>query len=140
MATHVVLQAEFVRGQTAVSIFSFDSRLRRTQFEVTGTDGTLVVPDPNQFAGQLVVHRDGGVETIESGAAPAGRGTGVVELAQAIRADRPERASGQLAFHVLDVMVSTIEAAERAAPVEVGSSAPVGPALASAWDPRVATL
>ena len=38
------------------------------------------------------------------------RGTGVLEMARAIRADRPHRASGELAYHVLDTMISIEEA------------------------------
>ncbi len=138
--THVGALYEFESGQTAMCVFSFDSQLQRTQFEVTGTDATLVVPDPNQFSGDLVVHRADAVETVASIAAKGTRGTGVAELAQAIRADRPERASGELGFHVLDVMVSTIESGERNEPVDVASSVEVAPIMPEDWDPRVRTL
>jgi hypothetical protein len=46
---------------------------------------------------------------------------GVAELAQAIRAGRPERASGAQAYHVLDIMVSITESAQRGATVAVDS-------------------
>ncbi len=138
--THVAAQYTFEGGQTAVSVFSFDSPLRRIQFEVSGMDATLVVPDPNGFDGELVVHRGDEVRVIGTTEAVATRGTGVAELAQAIRADRPERASGDLAFHVLDVMVSTIESSERGEPVDVRSSVDVAPVLPDGWDPRVPTL
>lgn len=139
--THVAATFEFESGQTAQSIFSFDSKLGRTQFEVAGVDATVVVPDPNTFDGDLIVH-DGGDEprTVASTGVTTSRGTGVAELAQAIRAGRPERASGESAFHVLDVMVSTIESAERHEPVEVASTVTVAPALDESWDPRVGTL
>jgi len=139
--THVGALYEFEGGQTAQSIFSFDSKLGRTQFEVTGVDGTLVVPDPNTFDGDLLVHRGGDeIDTIPANGATTTRGTGVAELAQAIRAGRPERASGEQAFHVLDVMVSTIESAERRVPVDVASTVTVAPPLPEEWDPRVGTL
>jgi hypothetical protein len=64
----------------------------------------------------------------------------VLELARAIRAGRPERASGELAFHVLDTMIATIEAAGSGAPVDVGSTVRVPPALPDDWDPQAATL
>jgi len=51
-----------------------------------------------------------------------------------------ERASGAQAFHVLDVMVSTVEAAQRRSPVEVESTVEVAPALPADWDPTAATL
>ena len=139
--THVGALYEFEGGQTAQSIFSFDSKLGRTQFEVAGVDGTLVVPDPNTFDGDLLIHRGGDeIDTVPSTGTKSTRGTGVAELAQAIRADRPERASGEQAFHVLDVMVSTIESAERRVPVEVASTVTIAPPLPEEWDPRAGTL
>lgn len=135
--THVGALYEFDGGRSAQSIFSFDSAIERTLFEVTGTDGALTVPDPNMFDGDLIVHRRGREpETIAASGAAAGRGMGVAELAQAIREGRPERARGENAFHVLDIMVSTIESAERREPVEVRSDALVPDALPVDWDPR----
>jgi hypothetical protein len=64
----------------------------------------------------------------------------VLELARAVRAGRPERASGALGGHVLDVMLSTIEAAEHGAPVQVQSTVEVAPALPEDWDPTARTL
>jgi predicted dehydrogenase len=140
VATHVAALYEFAGGATATSIFSFDSAVRRTLFEVSGADGVLVVPDPNTFGGDLVVHRASGVETITLPEPVVGRGIGVLELARAIRADRPERASGALAFHVLDAMASTLEAADGGAPVEVTSTVDVAPPLPADWDPFARTL
>ncbi|MGJ4846202.1 MULTISPECIES: Gfo/Idh/MocA family protein [unclassified Leifsonia] len=138
--THVSALYEFESGQTAQSIFSFDSKLGRTQFEVAGVEGTLVVPDPNTFQGDLIVHGADGIETLPATGSTSSRGTGVVELARAIRAGVPERASGEQAYHVLDVMVSTIEAGLAGAPVDVQSTVQVAPALPEDWDPRAATL
>jgi predicted dehydrogenase len=138
--THVSALYEFESGQTAQSVFSFDSKLGRTQFEVAGLDGTVVVPDPNTFEGELLVHGADGVESLPSTGATEGRGIGVVELARAIRAGVPERASGEQAYHVLDIMVSTIEAGESRTPVDVRSTVEVAPALPEDWDPRAATL
>jgi hypothetical protein len=64
----------------------------------------------------------------------------VLELARAIRAGRPERASGEQAYHVLDVMVSTIEAGTSGTPVVIESTVTVAPSLPEDWDPRAATL
>lgn len=139
--THVSALFEYESGQTSQSIFSFDSRLTRTLLEVSGVDGTLVVPDPNMFDGELVVHRDvDDVETYPVTGSTASRGIGVVELARAIRADRPERASAHQGYHVLDIMASTIEAAERGGPVDVESTLEVPPPLPEDWDPAASTL
>lgn len=140
VATHVAALYEFAGGATATSIFSFDSALPRTQFEVTATDGVLVVPDPNRFGGDLVAHDAADRRTITVPEPRYGRGVGVLELARAIRAGRPERASGALAFHVLDVMVSTLEAAAGGTPVQVTSTVDVAPPLPDDWDPFARTL
>lgn len=139
--THVASLLEFTSGQSAQSIFSFDSRLGRTQFEVTGDDATLTVPDPNTFEGDLVLTRGKEeVEVVPSEGAAAGRGTGVVELVRAIRAGVPERASGELAFHVLDVMQAIIEAGDSREAVDLTSTVVVPPALPADWDPAARTL
>jgi hypothetical protein len=64
----------------------------------------------------------------------------VVELARAIRAEVPERASGEQAYHALDIMVSTIEAAERGQWIDVESTFVSTPVLPEGWDPAEATL
>jgi predicted dehydrogenase len=141
VSSHVSALYEFESGQTAQGIFSFDSKLGRSLVEVAGVEGTLVVPDPNTFKGDLVVyHGPQDLETIPSTGVTTTRGTGVAELARAIRAGRPERASGELAFHVLDIMESTIESAQNAVPVEIASTVTVAPPLDEGWDPRVRTL
>jgi predicted dehydrogenase len=139
--THVSALYEFESGQTAQCVFSFDSKLSRVQFEVAGAEGTLVVPDPNTFVGELTIHRSrDDIETIPSHGATTTRGTGVLELARAIRAGRPERASGEQAYHVLDVMVATIEAGTSGIPSIVESTVTVAPSLPEDWDPLAATL
>jgi predicted dehydrogenase len=139
--THVAAIYRFAGGASAQTVFSFDSAVKRKMIEVAGSDGTIVVPDPNTFTGEIVVHRmDGETVTVPAVPAPATRGTGVLELARAVRAGRPERASGVLGAHVLDVMISTVEAAERGTPVDVTSRLEVTAALPEDWDPTALTL
>ena len=87
--------------------------------EIYGTLGTLALPDPNFFGGepQLCIGK-GPWETVplddrpwseDNFELPFGtfanyRGAGVEDLAEAIIEDRPPRASGELAVHVLDVL------------------------------------
>lgn len=132
---------QFESGQSAVLVISFESDIERTQIEVTGRDGALELPDPNQFVGPTTVHARGVDPEVVVEDGPAyGRGMGVLDLARSIRADAAERASGDLAFHVLDVMVSITEAAETGVAVAVTSSAPRPEPLPSDWDPRAALL
>ncbi len=140
--THVSALIEFESGASAQSVFSFQSQLSRAGFvEIAGTEGTLVFPDPNNFEGDLVLWGEGAAEaeTIPTQKI-AERGTGVVELARAIRAGVPERASGEQAYHVLDILVSITEAAETGQFVEVASTVELATSLPLDWDPRAATL
>ena len=51
-----------------------------------------------------------------------GRGLGVLDMARAIAAGRPHIATGELGFHVLDVMLSAEESAATGQTIEIGST------------------
>lgn len=109
--------------------------------EVNGTEGTISLPDPNHFDGQnKLLSGMVDVTGIPLTGTTYGRGTGVLEMAQAIREGRPVRIPGEIALHVLDIMLSINEAIETGNWVNVESTlAPVEP-LPAEWDPLVATL
>ena len=67
-------------------------------------------------------------------------GTGALELARAVRAGVPERASGELAYHVLDALLAVEESIVVGHTVEVTSTVEVPPALPVSWDPHASTL
>lgn len=138
--THVAALYEFDGGGSAQCVFSFDSAIRRTLFEITGVLGSLEVCDPNVFVGNTVLHQGDSTRTIRVSGDPAARGTGVVELARAIRAGVPERASGEQAFHVLDAMIATTEASTMDEWVPVASTFTPTPVLPEGWDPRERTV
>ncbi|MDQ3127756.1 MAG: Gfo/Idh/MocA family oxidoreductase [Chloroflexota bacterium] len=139
--THIGALVSFVGGASAQVVFSFDSALPRILFELSGRDGTMILPDPNGFDGEVGVRRSGvrATETVARTTARSTRGTGVLDMARAIREDRPHRADGELAYHVLDVMIAIGESAESGAFVAVGSRPPVAAALPADWDPLAAT-
>jgi predicted dehydrogenase len=143
--THVGALVEYEGGGAASLMFSFDSPLSRQGFvEITGTEGTMAVPDPNRFDGDIKIHgRDherGHWETIPSAGASAGRGLGVLDLARGLRTGVPHRATGQLAEHVLEVMVAVQASLEGAAFEPVDSAFVVPPPLPEEWDPYARTL
>ncbi|TCC21055.1 Gfo/Idh/MocA family protein [Kribbella speibonae] len=141
--THVSAIAKFESGQSSQSIFSFDSPLSRGGFvEISGSEATLAVPDPNGFDGAIKIRRRGAEdwETIAETKAVAQRGTGVLEMARAIRADRPHRATGALAFHIVDVMASITDSIDTGAFVDVKSTVEVASILPDDWDVTAATL
>ncbi len=141
--THVSLLAEFESGAQSVTTVSWDSPHRRVgHVEIVGTEATLAIPDPNMFDGTLRLRRTGDEDWTDVPAvgAAGGRGSGPLDIARSIAAGRPHRASGRLAYHVLDVMASVVESIERHAWVDVASSAPATAPLPEDWDPFARTL
>ncbi|MBB6015171.1 Gfo/Idh/MocA family protein [Deinococcus radiopugnans] len=134
--THVTAQLTFAAseasedagGPVATFIASFDvqaSELPRT--EIYGTEGTLSLPDPNTFGGPLRIRRTGerDWETIELTRPfqDNARGIGLADLLAAVDHSTPHRASGELAYHVLDVMQTVLDAAEAGRTLPVDSRA-----------------
>lgn len=141
--THVSALAQFESGASSHSIFSFQSPRTHMGFvEITGTEATLSLPDPNYFNGELQICRAGEKEwTAVPTTGPAnGRGMGVLDMARSIRAHQPHRATGQLAYHVLDTMVSISESIDSGEFTPVASSAPASAPLPEDWAPTEATL
>jgi len=94
--------------------------------ELHGTEGSLRVPDPNWFGGDVQVARGG---TPFEAVATAGmvygganwptfagdvanyRGLGLADMADAIETGRPHRANGDVGLHALAVMEAMLESA-----------------------------
>jgi predicted dehydrogenase len=141
--THVTALIDYAGGQAATLVLSFDSPLRRSGFaEITGTEATLALPDPNRFDGEVRVRPAGAADwtSVPAQGAAAGRGLGVLDLARALRAGVPHRASGELALHVLDTMEAIAASAEASAFCPVATSFSMPEAVPADWDPRAATL
>jgi len=141
--THVGTLVEYAGGAAASLLFSFDSPLPRPGFvEITGTEATMAFPDPNRFTGDIRIHRRGGDgwETHKAVGASAGRGLGVLDMARSLRAGQPHRASGELALHVLEVMVAVEASLGGTAFEPVDSGFMVPPPLPEDWDPYARTV
>jgi predicted dehydrogenase len=140
--THVTALLEFQDGAGATTTFSFDSPLVRQSIEITGTEATLLVPDPNNFEGALRLRRAGAeeAEDIPTTGTTVGRGIGVLDMARALRTGAAHRASGELALHVLDVMTAIAASAQGAAFQDVPAWTEKLEALPEGWDPLEATL
>lgn len=141
--TMVTALAEFAGGAVATMVMSFDSPQPRTGFlELTGADATLRLPDPNTFGGPLRVFARGAGQRSDlpvTGTTNT-RGIGVVEMARALRADVPHRASGELAMHIFDAMASIAEAADKGSFVDLVTTCHAPEPLPAGWDPTDATL
>jgi predicted dehydrogenase len=141
--THVSAMAQFENGQSSHSVFSFESpRVRMGFVEITGTEATVSLPDPNYFNGDVRLWRAGDEDwtTVPATGPSNGRGMGVLDMARSLRAGVLHRATGNLAYHVLDTMVSISESIESGTFIDVESSAPASPALPEDWAPEASTL
>ncbi len=141
--THVSAIAQFAGGASSHSVFSFESPRARMGFvEITGTGGTIALPDPNNFDGDIKLCRRGEDDwtAIPAEGPSQGRGMGVLDMARSLRAGVPHRVPGELAFHVLDAMVSIAESVDSGEFVSVASTAPTSEPLPADWDPTEATL
>jgi predicted dehydrogenase len=125
--THIAGVMDFENGAVGTIITSFDvwaSRLPR--IEIYGTEGTLGVPDPNGFGGPVLVRgakdSDWTELPIEHHYTKGSRGVGTADMCHALRSGRPHRASGDLAYHVLDLMHAFHDASREGRHIEVTSS------------------
>jgi predicted dehydrogenase len=111
----------FANGASVNMTTSWDVwKHRRMPFEIYGSEGSLLAPDPNFFGGEpLLTERDGDWMPLDISPHPFGkpnrytgsgahvadyRIVGVLDMAAAIRDNRSHRASGELAAHVLEVL------------------------------------
>lgn len=119
---------EFACGANIALSASWDVwHHQRAPVELYGTEGSLLLPDPNFFGGAPQLSRRGAAwETLDISAHPFGadnrtlgsgrqvadyRIVGVLDMAAAIAQGRPHRASGALALHVLEVLDGLARAA-----------------------------
>lgn len=124
--THVAGTLEFESGAIATMIMSFDIWGHNLPLiEIHGADGSLSVPDPNRFDGEVSAIKGGTREWVDiplTHSTKIGRGAGVADMAYAIQSGRPHRASGDLAFHVLDIMLALEESSEQGRHIEIKST------------------
>ncbi|MFN2235661.1 MAG: Gfo/Idh/MocA family protein [Anaerolineales bacterium] len=127
--THVAGILEFASGAIATIITSFDVWNHHLPFiEIYGTAGSLSVPDPNTFGGPVSVRRPGAEFwsdiPLTHGYAQNSRSLGLADMAYALRTGRPQRASGELCFHVLDIMHAIHEASDSGHHILLDSTCP----------------
>ena len=126
--SHASAAMELDSGVTANLVASFETNGQSvSELELHGTEGVIAFPDPNTFTGPVRMRRGReawqDVQFAGRGDRDA-RGIGVHELVEAIAADRPERASGSLGLHVVDVARGILIAASERRIVEIESRTP----------------
>jgi len=127
--TNIHALLEFEQGATFTLSTSWDVWAHQHgNMELYGSEGSLFVPDPNFFGGELKFgNTQGEIETVELWDHPFGvanqehdvhgplanyRTAGLADMVDAISADRPHRCSLELAIHVVDVMTSILASGE----------------------------
>jgi predicted dehydrogenase len=130
--TSIISHLEFKSGALIDAFFSFDVwKHNKNHIELYGDKGSLSLPDPNMFGGQLLkctskggewesiptTHMNLGKYNIEKNHEKINedptvanyRGIGVSEMVNAIEKGVKNRCSGELSLHVLDIMDSILK-------------------------------
>jgi len=125
--THIAAVLDFESGPVVTLATSFDVKYHRMpSIEIYGSEGTLVVPDPNTFGGPIMTRRAGEEDWSEVPLAfpyaENSRGLGVADMISAIQSAREHRANAKVAYHVLDIMHSILDSSETERHIELASS------------------
>lgn len=126
--THVAGLLEFHSGAVGTIVTSFDvwGTNMPNHIEVHGTDGSLLVPDPNTFGGPVYVKRHDQQQFAEvpltHGNTVNSRGIGALDMAHALRSGSRHRADGELAYHVLETMHGFFISASKGAHYDIAST------------------
>jgi predicted dehydrogenase len=109
--TYVIASYRFASGVVAGFTASFDVVASAApHLEIHGTEGSILIGDPNVFDGEVSLQRlgaDAWEKVPLRSDAGSVRGIGLAEMTEAITSGRPHRASGELAFHVLEILLAT---------------------------------
>ncbi|MGC4105334.1 MAG: Gfo/Idh/MocA family oxidoreductase [Thermomicrobiales bacterium] len=125
--TYISGAIAFESGVIGTMTASFDVyETQNAWLTIYGTEGTLRLPDPNTFGGPVQLLRAGQREwedvpvtfdfTVDS------RGLGISDFARARKEGYTPRASGEMAYHVLDTMHAFLDSAASGQRVEVEST------------------
>ncbi|MFI3325972.1 MAG: Gfo/Idh/MocA family oxidoreductase [Clostridia bacterium] len=105
----------------------------QSRYEIYGSEGTLIVPDPNTFGGPLyVIHRlDGEKREMPLTFAYKGnsRALGLADMAKALETGRPARCSYKQTLHVLEIMESFTKSSDLRQTVDLETSYKPEPAM-----------
>lgn len=141
-ASHVTGLLEHDSGALSTIIMSFDSASTQSPpIEVHGELGTISVPDPNGFHGINKVRMVGDDTWTEiqpsSGFQDGDRGVGLLDLIRG-KGDSPILASGDLALHVLEIMLRLLDSTETGVRTSIDSRVNLAPIVpfSSGFNPQ----
>lgn len=109
VSTYVSGTVEYASGALGTLFTTFDVHYpSQARFEVYGSEGTLLVPDPNTFGGPVRLYRPESKEICELPLVfdyqDNSRGLGLADMANALRDGRRARADYTQTFHVLEAI------------------------------------
>ena len=127
--TNIHALLEFASGATVNLSTSWDVYAhKRANMELYGTEGSIIVPDPNMFSGQIeVAGRDGKFEVVTPWDHPLGvfnsdhpnagphanyRTAGLADMVAALQDGRDARCSLDRALHGVEVMTACLKSGE----------------------------
>ena len=114
--THAAAILRLAGGVLATLTVGFESRNQYVSgMRVFGTTGSLTLPDANAFGGDLLLatgRSEPEPVPYESHRDRETRGLGIQDLAESLFDDRPHRAKGELALHVLEAAEAIVHAGE----------------------------
>jgi predicted dehydrogenase len=139
--THISAILYHGSGVSSTITVSFEVWASRApKIEVYGTEGTISVADPNRFSDPTEVwtvdEPEWKVAPESGGYADTGRGVGMADMARAIETGRPHRASGELGFHVLEIMEAVLVAGREQRVVHLTSTVERPEAVAAGSRPE----
>lgn len=129
---HAILQ--FHSGAQITFCASWDVwQHGHSNMELYGKEGTLHVPDPNFFGGEVRMTEKAAFANVATawdhpfgksndGGRANYRAAGLADMAQAIAAKRPHRCSLEFSLHVVDVMTTILRAGESGTGLDVSTS------------------
>lgn len=133
--THVAGLMRFGSGAVGTIITSFDTwRSVLPRIEIHGTEGSISVPDPNTFGGEvkLFTPEAGEWQVVEhQHRSDLQRGIGVADMAECIEAGILHKANGDIALHVLETMLAFGESSSSGQFVAIKNQAQRPDALAA---------
>ena len=124
--TYITGIMNFLNGAIGTIFTTFDVHTAQVpRIEIYGSEGTMCVPDPNYFEGPVRIFTP---ETNEFKEQPLmfeysenSRGLGLSDMANAIETGKKARASGELLFHVNEIMEGFHKANDEQRFIEINS-------------------
>lgn len=98
---------EFDCGVLGTFSISSEYNTGRQLFEIFGTEGRLILADPNEFGEDVYLQKGAGEPVKFPLTHPYGvgsRGIGAAEMAWSLRQNRPSRLSTEMGYHALEVI------------------------------------